>query len=229
MRIVSWNCHGALRKKFPELLALAADVYIVQECENPAETRHEAYQYWAQNALWIGRNKHKGLGVFANTRRLVALDWDSTGLEYFIPFTVGGQLTLVAVWACRGDGGSSRYIAQVWAYLQKNQAKTLMAQPLLIGDFNSNAIWDFKRKHNHSAVVKELAEMGLASIYHTQHQEKHGEEKQPTFFLYRKLERPYHIDYAFIPKALQGSIKISIGRAEDWLMLSDHMPMIIDI
>jgi endonuclease/exonuclease/phosphatase family metal-dependent hydrolase len=56
-----------------------------------------------------------------------------------------------------------------------------------------------------------------------------GEELQPTFYLYRNLSKPYHIDYAFLPKMLLTGASISIGNNEEWLEISDHMPLIIDI
>jgi exonuclease III len=62
MRIASWNCNGALRKKLDQLLKLEADVYIIQECEDPSQCQDSRYKIWAENYLWIGKSKNKGLG-----------------------------------------------------------------------------------------------------------------------------------------------------------------------
>ncbi len=36
MKIVSWHCNGAFRKKYSILFEkIPADIYVIQECENP--------------------------------------------------------------------------------------------------------------------------------------------------------------------------------------------------
>ena len=35
MRIISWNANGKFREKFSFILNGAADIYVIQECENP--------------------------------------------------------------------------------------------------------------------------------------------------------------------------------------------------
>ena len=86
MRILSWNCNGALRRKLAHLQSLQADVYIIQLCEDPCRSIDVAYQEWGRGALWAGGNKNKGLGVFSQRLRLQALDWLRNDLELFLPF-----------------------------------------------------------------------------------------------------------------------------------------------
>ena len=77
--------------------------------------------------------------------------------------------------------------------------------------------------------MRELSSIGLESVYHHYTGEQQGKESQPTFFMHRKVARPYHIDYAFASADLFQSSEISIGRADEWLAFSDHMPLVLDI
>ena len=90
MKIVTWNCNGAFRKKFDNISDFDADIYIIQECENPAEIGHSEYLNWAGNYLWMGDTKNKGLGIFTKTDiKIEKLDWTNNfqnhTVKHFLP------------------------------------------------------------------------------------------------------------------------------------------------
>lgn len=229
MKIVSWNCNGALRKKFDALLSLNADVYIVQECEDPAQANSNAYREWAANSFWVGGNKNKGLGVFSRHKTLARLEWPDNDLELFLPFTVG-KLTMVGVWACHANSPTFGYIGQAWKYIQANHNQIPRKNAVVLGDFNSNTCWDkWDRWWNHSDVVRVLSGLGMESVYHFHRNEPQGKETQATFYMYRKRDKPYHIDHTFVSTDLLYSATITIGNADEWLVHSDHMPVILDV
>jgi exonuclease III len=76
MKIITWNCNGAFRKKFHALLQFNADIIVIQECENPAESKDLEYNNWAKNYLWIGDSKNKGLAIFAKEKKSTAFRLD---------------------------------------------------------------------------------------------------------------------------------------------------------
>ncbi|MBK6594865.1 MAG: endonuclease/exonuclease/phosphatase family protein [Burkholderiales bacterium] len=230
LRVVTWNCNGALRRKLERLAALQADVYVVQECEDPAQTKDVAYKTWGANHLWTGTNKNKGVGVFAPkelTLRAVPLDF--APLELFLPCIVDGDWPLLATWTKQANSPNFGYIGQLWKFLQAHRAFLAHPRALLIGDLNSNTIWDeWDRWWNHSDVVRELSELGLESCYHRHFAEAQGRETQPTFFLHRSHEKPYHIDYGF--SGPQWIVRrVEVGAIPDWLGESDHLPVTFEL
>lgn len=231
MRIVSWNCNGALRKKLVALRSYDADVYVIQECENPNESSCPDYRAWASNHLWVGGNKNKGLGVFAKPEiALASLNLDAGTLESFIPCTLNERFVLWAVWTRQANSPTFRYIGQLWKYLQKHKTTLSGKDAVVIGDFNSNVCWDaWDRWWNHSDVVRELEELGIYSLYHAVKGEAQGSESSPTFYMHRKREKPYHIDYAFLSKIYLSSASLEVGNPNIWLEHSDHMPLFMQI
>ncbi len=233
MIIVTWNCNGAFRKKFEYLNSLNTDIFVIQECENPAEAKDINYIKWANNYLWIGDSKNKGLGIFAREGiSLKLLDWSDnyTGhkVKHFLPCLVNGEFELLAVWTHQNKSPTFGYIGQLWKYLQIN--KKYFENTIITGDFNSNVFWDKSNRHwNHSDVVRELEEINIHSLYHKFTNELQGSELYPTFYLHKNLDKPYHIDYCFASSIFVNKLKsIIVEPFENWKNLSDHCPVIIE-
>jgi len=232
MRIVTWNCNGAFRKKYSVLDDFDADIFVIQECEDPAHSTQK-YRSWADEYLWVGKSKNKGVGVFSRSgQKLTALEWGTNDLELFLPCRIGDAVNLVGVWTKHAGSPNFRYIGQLWKYLQLNKERISADESIICGDLNSNKRWDeWDRWWNHTDVVRELSEIGIHSLYHLATGEKQGKESSPTLYMYRKLERPYHIDYAFASKSLLGhdGVSVSVGTPEKWLEHSDHMPIVFTV
>jgi exonuclease III len=64
MKIITWNCSGAFRKKICKIKELNPDIMVIQECENPEKYMDKIDKENKFNFYWTGHNQHKGLGVF---------------------------------------------------------------------------------------------------------------------------------------------------------------------
>jgi endonuclease/exonuclease/phosphatase family metal-dependent hydrolase len=133
----------------------------------------------------------------------------------------------LAVWNHQNNSPNFGYIGQLWKYLQVS--KQNFTQPFIIGDFNSNTIWDeWDRWWNHSDVVNELLEKEIESLYHKVFKEEHGKESKPTFYLQRNPTKSYHIDYCFAHSKFSRKINsLNVEPFDKWKHLSDHCPIII--
>lgn len=102
MNIISWNCNGKFREKYKVIIEQNADIYIIQECEDPNQSKDVEYKKFAENSIWIGSNKNKGLGIFAKSHiKLFKLNWSNYCLKWFLPVLVNDDFVLVGIWACK--------------------------------------------------------------------------------------------------------------------------------
>ena len=227
MKLVTWNCNGALRHKLDALSSLEADILVLQECEDPARSRDERYLEWAGHYLWTGATKNKGIGVFARNGFLLETEpLDLGPLKLFLACRVNGDWPLLAVWTQHANSPTFGYIGQLWKLLQAHRSFLDHPRAVVAGDLNSNVCWvKWDRWWNHSDVVKELENLGLRSTYHLHFNVAQGQEMHKTFFMHRDPSKEYHIDYLFSGPAW-GEAQVSMGEQAHWLALSDHLPLV---
>jgi exonuclease III len=231
MKIVSWNCNMAFRKKAERVLNLKPDLLVIPECETP--TRLDSIASSPNHTIWIGDNLNKGLGVLSySDLTLRLLDVYDSDIKYVAPIAVAGKVnfTLLAVWAMDDKHQrDQRYIARVWIALHRYAS--LLEDPVLImGDFNWNKIWDHSRnlRGNLTQTVDYLRSRNIVSLYHSFFGEEFGRETFPTLYMYRKQSRPYHVDYAFASRSFRNNLNsFRVGVYENWIQSSDHMPLIL--
>jgi exonuclease III len=154
-------------------------------------------------------------------------------IQYCIPVKVCGarSFNLLAVWAMDHLDPRLSYIAQINLAMITYQDFIKETDTILMGDLNSNQQQDqLTRLGNHDWVVRGLSDLDIVSAYHYFYRESQGHESRFTFYVNRKIEKPFHLDYIFIPRRwLKWLQKVRIGKPETWLKYSDHCPIFLEI
>jgi hypothetical protein len=136
MRTVSWNCSMAFSKKRHLIEALLPDVAII-----PEVAKKDIVNTEFPFAAWAGSNPNKGLGVIgfrpASYKVTEAAD---PALPWHIPFSVDG-LNIVALWAHQATR-ELRYVRVTHEIVDRHADYLGGGRGLIVGDFNSNTIWD---------------------------------------------------------------------------------------
>ncbi|MEP7264771.1 MAG: endonuclease/exonuclease/phosphatase family protein [Bacteroidota bacterium] len=231
MKIITWNCNMAFRKKAAAILHLKPDILVIPECENPDKLKFPADIPLPNDIFWYGLNPNKGVGVFSyNDFRFKLHKKHNPDFRYILPLVVTKGIidfTLFAVWANNPADKDGAYVTQVWKAIHYYNRIISDKKTILIGDFNSNTIWDRPRREgNHSTVVEKLGKKKIYSTYHQFHSQVQGKEKHPTQFMYRHQDKPYHLDYCFASSDFMDKLKdVQIGSYDDWKNYSDHKPL----
>lgn len=230
MKIITWNCNMAFRKKAEFILIEQPNILIVPECENPDKLIFKNDLNKPTDQYWFGQNPNKGIGIFSYSDfKIELLSIHNPEFKYVIPLSVSNDninLTVFAIWAQKPEKHDC-YTEQIWNAVHFYSALLDNENVILAGDFNSSSIWDKpNRIYNHSNLVDFLKNKNIHSTYHTYINEEQGKETAPTLFMHRKIERPYHIDFCFASNNLIDRIKsVEIGEYESWTKYSDHKPL----
>lgn len=226
MRLVTWNAgRGKFAKKAPLLVEFGADISVIPEIAKP--------EFENERCLWFGTNPNQGIAITTSPiYSLVPLQEKPGAPRYVIPIKVKGPIcfTLFAVWTIQRQ--EMPYIRAVAATIDLYPEIFEQEAVVMMGDFNANTIWD--RSHpsnlNHSSVVERLSKRGLVSAYHHVRGESQGQESEATFYLHHDFNKPFHIDYCFLPKTwAEKTSMVEIGSYEKRKGHSDHRPLIVDV
>jgi hypothetical protein len=218
MKIVVWNCHGALDRKFSTLTELAPDIAIVPECPNPQLAAMRSVRSAVSSSTWSGLSDRRGLAVLAfGEYRLEALPVEDREPRFFQPIHVGGPcaLNLLAVWTRISTKDLDDYAAAVQAALDVHARFIASGPTVLAGDFNTTKY----------RLVEQAA--GVRSAYHLRHSDK----RVDTHVNAGRKGR-YHLDYVFVPSAWKESVRdVRIGDVDDYIArgLSDHAPVTVEL
>jgi exodeoxyribonuclease-3 len=233
MRLVTWNCKGAFRRKHAFAQALRPDILIVPECERPSGLQQPLASPPVRSFEWFGTKPSKGLAVvsYGDYSLEVHPGYDPRH-QWIVPLSVSGPVSfvLLAVWTLPLGVYGGRYVRPLLEACETYKLLMTESEVVWAGDFNSNFIWDTpSRRYKFRDFVSLLGQNGLHSLYHQHRKCAHGEEPDETFYLYHHENKGYHIDYVFASDRfyLHG-VDVSIGSHSDWSKRSDHAPLVCD-
>ena len=258
VKIVSWNCHYGFEKNKPQAIKkYDANILVIPECR---EMDMEVPGYDENHRKWYGdhkeakdhggnANKEKDLGIGVFWKEGITIsrlaEWDKTwkdesNFRYLVPYKVEGNFksfTLIAVWTKNKTDASDPldYIQKAHAAIDEyKKAGLLDGRVVLIGDFNSNAIWDdrYKKDWNHSALVDKLKNSGIVDCSTI-----NGKRQQDTYVYYTKNgEKLVTDDYCFASADIAKTAKFSVPGPDEWTLengvkrwnSSDHCPISVE-
>src|SRR6266849_1842678 len=141
MKFVTWNCAMGLQKKHQKLLTLGVDFMVIQECSQPFIAQLNRSEGWS--SAWFGKNPNKGLAVLVRAPWIIR-EAQALKPEWAAKLVIDGpaSIELFPVWACKGNRPGKEYIVQTHLLLDIIKQPTPSPFTIVVGDFNSNSIWD---------------------------------------------------------------------------------------
>ena len=213
-----------VRRKLPFLLPFEPDLLVVQEAsERDIRALDVPFVHWVgrRHAVWPS-SASGTLGYRARSCR------STRSCPGSLPLHVD-SIRLLAVWASVLTS-RLRYVRLL--HLALDRYGPFLDTPTGPSSATSTATQcstaNTARSHTPSSSLA-WHSMDYSSAWHHQHNEPHGSESHPTFYLYRRTDRTWHLDYAFLTDSLLAGATLTLGQPEDWLAHSDHLPLVLDI
>lgn len=241
IRIVTWNAHAGFHKKLRRLTEeLAPDVAVVSEACTEGRLRKAGVANFS-SMQWIGRIPNRGVAAigFGSCKvKMKSKQWDQR-LEWVLPVGVDGPVPF-NLFACWIKNAKARCDVPMDADLTQGAKlplvyETLVSDPdvpvVIAGDFNNSVNWDKGTERDFCRLVEQYDSLGLVSAYHHWAAEAFGNESSPTFWAQYDSQKPYHIDYCFVPKNW-AITQVWVGNYTDWIRKkdgSDHAPLVVDV
>ena len=221
MRVATWNCQTGLSTNWDTIERLDADLVAIQECREG--TLEEAEEHgWACEFQPGGYGK--GIATLIRAPYVVE---EREPTETFAISTVvssgGERIRFVNFWAMTPALAGYSYTRQARILIEclpRDGIATIVA-----GDFNAS------KSQPHLDNVRRLNERGLVSAYHRRNGREHVEpEDDPTSYHLWREERPFHMDFVFVPEDWRVD-GVDVGSYEDYCLtkLSDHMPVVVTL
>jgi endonuclease/exonuclease/phosphatase family protein len=214
MKLTTWNCRrGPLNEKIAALDDLRSDILVLTEASPPRTA--------TPDILWFGERRY-GVAIVARPPyRVQRLRHSAVPCVYPVRVSGPQTFTLFGIWTWQAPTYKQALINGLDAYVR-------LPKPWVIaGDFNGNIGFDRPRARTKwSDCFARLEAQGLVSAFHAHTGTNHGAELVPTHYFLTHRDRPFHIDYCFIPEAWLPQLQdVTIAPYEKYASLSDHRPV----
>jgi exonuclease III len=258
IKIVSWNCRYGFDGNKPEVInKFNADILIIPECRDMDMAKSG---YDEKHRDWYGDHKEVeglpedvkkerdlGIGVFWKEGIIISPlpEWKNdlcknSDFRYLVPYKVEKKLTsfiLIAVWTKNKTDASDPldYVQKAHAAVDHYKSIGLLdGQVILIGDFNSNSIWDkyYPKEKTHTKLVEKLNKIGINDCSRAMDKDKYY-----TYCYYHNGNEHHVIDdYCFASAKLSDSTKFIVSDSSEWKLEnginrwhgSDHCPISVE-
>ena len=214
MKLTTWNCRrGQLDARIAALDELRADILVLTEASPPRKP--------SANICWFGDGRY-GVAIVAQPPyRIEQIEHSAVPCVYPVRISGPQTFTLFGVWTWQAPTYKKALVNGLDAY-------THLPKPWVIaGDFNGNVGFDRPRaKTKWRDCFSRLEAEGLVSAFHAHTATDHGAELVPTHYFLTHRDRPFHIDYCFIPETWVSQLEdVTIAPFEEYSSLSDHRPV----